>query len=1210
MMRTRYALLVGLLAGFGALSLSHAAAAGRPWRNVLRNPGFEQVDAKGVPVGWRWSAGRAKATMTVDDAVAHSGKRSVKLVNPTARSPHVYGSLTQQQWVRPGRPYVLTCYVRSQAAGTMWIGGGARWQHRFAFPAKAEGWTRVVGRFTTAPDERRFRVMVVTESPTKGVWVDDVMLEEGTEPTEFVMDRPLTAGQAALTVEPMDLGENLLPNSSFETVHGNRPQHWAFDRRNTDATLAIDDQVAHSGQRSLHITNSTRFGPHVYGMCMLVGGLAVKPGTPYTISAYVRSDDPGVAWIGGAARWRVRCKFPRTYGQWRRVSSSFVTGKDETSIPIMIITESPTKGFWVDDVKLEEGNYASPYVAPEAPDAIGLDLAVRPPQPVMSRRGLVVPIWAPSKYPPATSAFVHRELWVDGALLLPQGVPAATVTMRAVNPAGKTLCEAVHKGDLAAGALAVTFGWEAFAVAERKLRFQCVVVDGQGREVVSRTLKVDVYTGGQVEAELKKVEALRAELTRRIEQLRPRGLESRALATATVLANFVPWARLDVGGGDVGRAYEAALDMQRIGQARIAECDAVLAGKHPGWHAVRYRTSPIRIDGPSFVAQAVDSRTSKTASRPVFFSGYGHFGAVRRDIEKFPAYGANFIQIEFGPRSVLVAEDKTSDAAINAFLAVCDRAAKAGVSVNLLLSPHYFPDWAYKKWPHLADFKGGFLKHDINAPESRAVIEKSLRYVIPRIKGHAAIHSLCLSNEPVCVDITKSAASRTLWHQWLRAKYKTVDALNKAWDTGHKRFEDVAVEATFTGKPACYDFVCFNQEQFAAWHRWMADIIHEAWPGVPVHAKIMMSAHWGRHPHGIWSVSPELFGRLSQIHGNDCCKWYSHPQHPSAQGRASGWAGENMAYDFQRSMGDKPVFNSENHLIIDRDLDVIPPEHIYNVMWQGAIHGMSASTTWVWERTTDSASDAAGSIMHRPACTEAQNLSTLDLNRLAPQATALQRLAPKAVLLSSLASNIYDRDHVRVMREAYTALNFCGISLGFVTERQLAAWMAGGDKPFPLREAKVLVVPQASAVPDATMAGVARFAAEGGRVVRIGTCFARTEHNRPRALGGELAGEAWPEAEAKALWPKFRTLLSAAGIVPLAEVCGEDGKPAWGIELRAARVGGKLLVNLANYLRMPQRVRLMVGGRAAGGTDLISLRKTHDVFSVPSLRPMLIAVGR
>ncbi len=1187
-----------------------SSAAGKRWRNLLRNPSFEAVAESGVPVAWVWTQGSARARLVADDTMARSGKRSVKLVNPTPRAPHVFGSLVQEQWVRPGRAYVLSCYVKSKAAGVVWIGGGKRWQHRFAFPARADEWTRVVGRFTTEPDERRFRVMILTESPTDGIWIDDVMLEEGAEPTEFVMDRQMKQGQAALYIGPMKLEENLLPNSSVETIHGKRPQHWAWDKRNTDATMAIDEAVAHSGRRSLHFTNGTAFGAHVYSMFTLVGGAKVKPKTTYTISAWVRKDDRSVAWIGGARDWRVRCRFPRTHGRWQRVSETFTTGEDDTAIPVLIITESPTKGFWVDDVKLEQSPYATPYVPPEGPDEPELEIAIRPVQPVMSKRGLVVPFWAPSRYPPDSTLFLHRELWVDGALRLPKAIKGARVSVRVTGKRGQRLCEVAKTADLAAGATAIEFGWEVYSLAESRLKIACRVADAAGRELLAKSLEVEVYTGGRAQAEVKKAEALLPELKKRVERLRPRGLESRALATATVLDNFGNWAVEDIEHGEIGRAYDAALTMQEMARRRIAECDEILAGRRPGWPAGRYRTSPITIDGPSFIAEAVDSTTGKAERRPIFFVGYGHFGSVRRDIEKFPRYGANFIQIEFGPRSVLVAEDEVSHQAIDDFLSVCDRAAKAGVSVNLLLSPHYFPAWAVKKWPHLGNFQGGFLKFDINAPEARQVIERSLRIIIPRIKDHPALHSLCLSNEPICVDLSKSEASRKLWHGWLRRKHKTVAAMNRAWGTKHRRFEDAPIQAEFADRPITYDFVRFNQEQFAAWHRWMADLIHEMAPNVPIHAKIMIGAHWYRHHHGIWSVSPELFGHLSQIHGNDCWKAYSRPDRPSVADWASSWLTENMGYDFQRSMGDKPVFNSENHLITDRDLDVVPPEFITNVIWQGAVHGMSASTTWVWERTVDPGHDFAGSIMHRPACTEAHNLACLDLNRLAREVTTLQKQPPQVALLSSLASNLYNPEHVRSLRAAYTALNFCGVPIGFVTERQMAAWGQGGPVPLALRTAKLLVVPNATDVPASTIQGVAKFAGgDAKRLVRIGACFTHTEYHAPRGeRGPKLPGERWKPADAKALWPKLRAVLARAGVQPLAEVVTEDGRPAWGIELRAARLDGRLLVNLANYLREPQKVRLLVGGKPATGTDLIPLRKVTNPFAIPSLMPMLILV--
>ena len=112
----------------------HAADGARRWRNLLRNPSFESVGAKGVPVGWHWVEGKARATLTVDETEARSGERSIKIVNPTPKAPHVYSFLFQMPWARPGRPCVLSCYVKSAVPGTMWIGGGEDWQHRFPFP--------------------------------------------------------------------------------------------------------------------------------------------------------------------------------------------------------------------------------------------------------------------------------------------------------------------------------------------------------------------------------------------------------------------------------------------------------------------------------------------------------------------------------------------------------------------------------------------------------------------------------------------------------------------------------------------------------------------------------------------------------------------------------------------------------------------------------------------------------------------------------------------------------------------------------------------------------------------------------------------------------------------------------------------------------------------------------------------------------------------
>ena len=86
------------LPGLVALLALAVAALGAPEQtlgpNIVANGGFEAAD--GATAGWLWGAADArKATLTVDDAVPHSGKRSVRLHSEIPFQPNVYAGLSQ-----------------------------------------------------------------------------------------------------------------------------------------------------------------------------------------------------------------------------------------------------------------------------------------------------------------------------------------------------------------------------------------------------------------------------------------------------------------------------------------------------------------------------------------------------------------------------------------------------------------------------------------------------------------------------------------------------------------------------------------------------------------------------------------------------------------------------------------------------------------------------------------------------------------------------------------------------------------------------------------------------------------------------------------------------------------------------------------------------------------------------------------------------------
>ena len=147
-----------------------------------------------------------------------------------------------------------------------------------------------------------------------------------------------------------------------------------------------------------------------------------------------------------------------------------------------------------------------------------------------------------------------------------------------------------------------------------------------------------------------------------------------------------------------------------------------------------------------------------------------------------------------------------------------------------------------------------------------------------------------------------------------------------------------------------------------------------------------------------------LFGRFSDINGNDSVNFYNLAKANSPR----NGGGTPLAYDLQRSVLDAPVFNTENHIILDRETRYVPASHIRSALWQEAIHGQCASAIWVWERSLDPKSDLAGNIMNRPACTEAVGLVNCDLNRAALEVTALQRARPQVLLLQSCTAAVWD----------------------------------------------------------------------------------------------------------------------------------------------------------------------------------------------------------
>lgn len=708
-----------------------------------------------------------------------------------------------------------------------------------------------------------------------------------------------------------------------------------------------------------------------------------------------------------------------------------------------------------------------------------------------------------------------------------------------------------------------------------------------------------------IKAGLALVEARFAEFNSLHDQCKAKGLAlDYPTVTKTMLEQFIPYAHEDLENNCIWRAEYAVKDMDRSLDQSIATMKAYLADPSVVPNARRYQTSKFDIEGLSFVANRRDSQ-GKADRGPVFFVGYGHFGQLRADMPRWPGYGINMIQFsEFGPSAVFPEEDKIDLDPVRMLIRTLDDAARRNVKVDVLISLHYFPEWALQKWPHLRSGGGGFLGYIVDAPEAKYVNEKFLRILVPLVKDHPALGSFCLSNEPTLERMAGDPATKPLWRDYLVRVHGDIRDLNERYGTSYGAFDEVPMPPNEAyAEPAFYDWCMYVMERFAGWHEWAASVIREMAPNVPLHTKMMSMAipHWFTIS---WGVDPELFGRFSDIYGNDCLirgepgRGWSIPYHI-----------QNINYDLQRSVARKPIFNSENHPTEDNSSYYVPPIHFRNALWQGAIHGQGATTLWVWERAKPwipgYEPSFIGNVMDRPGCAEMTGITCLDLNRFAEEVTALQNAkAPVAMLFSIPSIARATGDYMYPLLRLYTALNFCGVKVDLISERQVAQGKA--------EDYSMIVIPAAASVQQTTFEALKRLPRRV-RLVLQGACFEKDPYNRPYPAEEVAAIRARAMVidpritDARTIWPSIMKEFAWLSVLPEVSVIdAASGEPVWGVEWLPARVGGRTVINLANLGTEAVEVKVLLRGKEVAVRDLFSLGGRERLGR---LEPMQVVLG-
>jgi len=546
-------------------------------------------------------------------------------------------------------------------------------------------------------------------------------------------------------------------------------------------------------------------------------------------------------------------------------------------------------------------------------------------------------------------------------------------------------------------------------------------------------------------------------------------------------------------------------------------------------------------------------------------------------------------------------------------------AERHNVRIPILVSPHYFPQWAYELYPDVKTCGHGFHQFCIENPNARRVLERHLRFLVSKIKDEPALGSYCLANEPEFIE--RCEFSRQKFLKYLKTTHGSIQRLNELWGTDFDNFDQIQIPKEPIHNVAIkFDWYTFHAQQVTDFFAWMKQVIQEEDPKRPVRVEFMMGVL--NPAEGKYGIDREALCRLTEIIG--CDQGTSYP----GRGEYGGnFFTQSFFYDLMKSFQpNKPIFNSEYHIIRDNDPDHYPANYIRTAIWEAALHGQNAFTIWVWTRK-DQEPSHRHSLMTRAEATEAAGRTALDLNRLAKYLVEFPKAKAEVAIFYSRTSKLLSNVYLQSLQRLYEAVNFLHTPIRFISEDQVAAGK--------LRSYKFLLVPRADYVRDDAFDAILQYARDGGFVFCVDeSCFrynpyGKPEKDRLRQLRSameknyphrlqkieeqwrskvDIGSTDWAEKHAAA--EILDALFDDLGITRPFKVLKKDGRSPWGVEARTIQLQGKQVLSLVNWLKDPVVISVIpakgqiVRARNLVNEETLDMKKLH----LQPMEPMLVEI--
>lgn len=599
--------------------------------------------------------------------------------------------------------------------------------------------------------------------------------------------------------------------------------------------------------------------------------------------------------------------------------------------------------------------------------------------------------------------------------------------------------------------------------------------------------------------------------------------------------------------------------------------------------------------------------------------------------------GVGVVGLSIPVTRLIVGRDSIDQTIIRQKLAELDEYGKLGLRVDMRLGWGGNEKLLEELWPGITEHSGNGVPIDLDHPGTRELISQVMSKLIPAVRNHPAVLSWDMANEPFFDMNGWTKHTMKIFHEWLTKRHGNINSLNKAWNTKYESFKQIPAPIHKPTQPEYkpgertappktkpsqdysigqwYDIVTFHNYRVASFFAFVASEIRLYNPEAVIHMKAQDNNSLGPKPFAVTDgIDREMLTPAINLHGVDTRPLpVTEPRmavqiEPKSENAILNydeslysfhWLGQSFLYDYLTSLEpNRQIVDMEYHAFSINPIRVpdIGPGHARATLWMAHMHGMVANMVWYWNRrygpnpfpSEEFKSWFYGSISTQPIVAAEYFQTMNQLNRFSEEVAALAKPSKRPIrMLVSKPSYIQNQKHIESLHRAYEASCFHGVPIGFVTEKMLV------NSGIP-NDSKIIVIPDAQFVSPEALAILQQGKSAGVQLVRIGRqSITNDDYGFPYKDENIAFLKNIPVldyASAPDLDKQLGNLIQPLTNQLPINVQTKDGKNAFGVMSRYAKVNGKSILLLVNLNANEVDVRLINNKKKVlNGYDILNM---------------------